>query len=392
MKIHSAYRYELDLNNKQRSQCVQYAGVARWAYNYGLRRKIEAREKGEKMPSAIDLDKEVVRLKSSECPWLAEVSSTVPTQALRNLDRAFANFFAKRGRFPRFKSRKRGIGSFRLRGTGTPAPGRKVRLPRLGTLRTKEETKVQGRILSATVSETAGHWFVSFQVERDIVVPENQGPAVGVDLGVSQLATLSDGGVVENPRHFDRRLRQLRRLHRRLSRRQKGSGRYRVLKARIARLYYRIACARSDVTHKLTSRLAKGYGTVGVEDLNVLGLQAGNIARAISDAAFGEIRRQLAYKCQWYGSRLVVHDRFFPSSKTCSGCGAIKDDLPRGERTYRCEACGLVIDRDLNAAINLHPAGGRVLGVEGKALAPAQAGDETGPCEAPTGHCGTRRG
>ena len=372
MEIKRAYKYELDLNNEQRTACLKHAGAARWAFNFGLRRKKEAYAAGDKTPTAVDLHRELNALKSTEIPWMYDVSKCAPQEALRNLDRAFVNFFEKRSRFPRFKSRKRGIGSFRLTGS-IHVEGKTIQLPRLGVIRLKETSAVTGRILSATVSERAGRWFVSIQVETSIVVPDNQGPAVGVDLGVKTLATLSDGRVFENPKAYRRKLQVLKRAQRVVARRQKGSKRRERAKWRVANLHFNIANIRSDAIHKMTTLIAVTYGMVGIEDLNVSGMTKNHcLAGAVSDAAFGEVRRQLEYKCQWYGSALVVHDRFLPSSKTCSVCGEVKDSLPLSERTFRCD-CGHESDRDLNAAMNLCPAVRRVLDVDGKALVVAQA-------------------
>lgn len=381
MKIHLAYKYELDLNNEQRTDCARFAGVARWAYNFGLQRRNESRAIGAKMPSVFDLQKEIVRLKHSTHPWLAEVSKSVPQEALRDLESGFRYFFAKRAEYPKFKSKKLGIGGFRIHSLEIHTNGRSVQLPRLGTLRTKHETAVEGRVLFATVKERAGRWFVSITVEKDVAVTLNEGPAVGVDLGVKSLATLSDGTPpVENPKALGRKLKTLRRLNRSLSRRQKGSNRRQKMKEKIARLHYRIACVRKDALHKLTTRLAKNHGAIGIEDLNVAGLVRNRkLARAISDCGFGEFRKQLEYKCAASGGTLVVHGCFFPSSKTCSACGNIKDALTLRERTYHCAKCGLVIDRDLNAAKNLRPVGSRLQDVEGGALAPAKAGVKLPP-------------
>jgi putative transposase len=369
--IKRAFRYELDLNNEQRTACLKHAGAARWAFNFGLRRKKEAYAAGEKTPTAIDLHRELNVLKATEIPWMYDVSKCAGQEALRNLDRAFVNFFQKRARFPRFKSRKHGIGSFRLTGS-IWVSGKSIQLPRLGTLRLKEESAVTDKVLSATVSERAGRWFVSLQVETSIAVPDNQGPTVGVDLGIHKLATVSDGKVFENPKSYRRNLRLLRRAQQTVSRRQKGSKRRERARHRVARLHYRIANIRSDAIHKMTTFIAMTYGAVGIEDLNVRGMLKNHcLAGAVSDVAFAEVRRQLAYKCQWYGSELVVHDRFFPSSKTCSACGEVNGSLSLSDRTFRC-GCGHEQDRDLNAAINLCPAVRRVLDVETGALTVGQ--------------------
>jgi putative transposase len=355
MKILRVYKYELDPNDRQRTDLFRHAGAARWVYNWGLEQKQTARQQGRKAPTAIDLHRQLNALKQ-ELGWLYDVSKCCGQEALRDLDRAFDNFFKKRAKFPRFKSRKRSRLSFRLTGS-IKAEGKYVQLPRLGTIKLKEEPHVEGRILAATVRETAGKWFVSIRVEQEIAVRENQAAAVGVDLGVNRLATLSDGAVFDAPKALKSKLSQLRRVNRLHAKRRKGSKRRERMRKRLARLHYRIACIRSDALHKLTAHLARSYGAVGIEDLNVAGmLQNRRLSRAISDCGFAELRRQLDYKCQWYGSRLIVHDRFFPSSKTCCRCGAVKDELPLSERVFRCDGCGLVLDRDHNAAVNLLPA------------------------------------
>jgi putative transposase len=210
------------------------------------------------------------------------------------------------------------------------------------------------KVLSATVSEQAGHWYVSIQVEQEQTVPINTGPVVGVDLGVKTLATLSDGTVIANPRHLKRRLKKIKRLHRAVSRRKKGSHNRRKAARRLAKLYRTVSNQRKHTLHQVTTRLAKTKQTIVIEDLNVAGmLKHHHLAPSIADVGFGEFRRQLLYKAAWYGSWIVLASRWEPSSKTCSGCGWVDADLTLADRTFHCQQCGLVLDRDLNAAINV---------------------------------------
>ena len=212
------------------------------------------------------------------------------------------------------------------------------------------------RISAATVRREADRWFVSLAVEaeRDIPAGNGHGDTVGVDLGVLALATLSDGTVIPGPKALRRGLRKLRRLSRAHSRKRRGSGNRAQAGRRLARHHARVAALRRDHLHKLTTRLAKTHGRVVLEDLNVRGMLGNHrLARALADAGFAEFRRQLEYKCVWYGSELVIADRWFPSSKRCSRCGVVKAELSLPERTFTCEAGGLTIDRDRNAAINL---------------------------------------
>ncbi len=359
--IHKDYKYELDPNNIQKTKLYQFSGTARYAYNWALGRI----KNKETKPNSMQLSREWNQWKYENAPWWNTISSWVPISAFQDLQKAFENFFSKKTRFPRFKSKKRSRNSFRLVGS-IKVNEKHVVLPRLGTLRIKGISDVKGKILAAIVTETAGKWFVSIRTRQEIEIPENQGPPVGVDLGIKNLAVLSDGETVEGPKALKRNQELLKRIQRKLARAQKGSKRRERIKQRLAKLHYRIKCIRQDSLHKLTTKLAKNYGVIGIEDLNVAGMVKNHcLARSISDMGWGEFRRQLEYKVVWYGSELVIHDRFFPSSKTCSGCGQVKESLRLSERVYECENCGLELDRDLNAALNLCPPGRRVLDVEG---------------------------
>ncbi len=292
-----------------------------------------------------------------------KVSKCAPQEALRNLDRAFAHFFRRlkngdpRG-FPKFKSRKYGIGSFRLTGTIRVFPNT-IQLPRLGRLRLKEQGYLpaesdQVHILSATLSEKAGRWFVSLLVQETLVVPDNRGPVVGVDVGLHRLAVVSDGTLYENPQALLRFERKLKRMQRSLARKRRGSRNRRRMVRRLQRLHWRITNIRRDALHQVTSMLARTKAVIVVEDLNVEGMkQHPHLAKAVTNAGFFEFRRQLVYKTAWYGSQLVVAPRFYPSSKRCSQCGYIKENLALSVRVFGCERCGVRLDRDVNASYNL---------------------------------------
>ncbi|CDM65201.1 RNA-guided endonuclease InsQ/TnpB family protein [Pyrinomonas methylaliphatogenes] len=362
MKVNRAYRYELDPNVQQRILLAKHAGAARFAYNWGLARRIELYQQTGKSTNAIEQHRELNRLKKTQFPWLYEVSKCAPQEALRDLDRAFQNFFRglKEGRkvgFPRFRKKGRDD-RFRLTGA-IRVVGRAVQLPRLGLIRLKEEPKVQGRILSATVGREADRWYVSLTVEVDLPEPEPvRGPAVGIDVGLAHFATLvQDDGVVEKilaPKPLLRRLRLLRRRQRRHSKKEKGSKNRKKSALRLARLHRRIRHIRQDFLHKLTTHLAKTKRVIVVEDLSVSGLVKNpKLARHIADVGWGEFRRMLAYKCVWYGSRMVEANRYFPSSKMCSCCGQVLEALALDVRQWDCPGCGTRHDRDVNAAKNL---------------------------------------
>ena len=356
MRVQRGYKTELDLNNVQITNCTKHAGAARYAFNWGLQQKKLAMDAKSKIPNAIELHKRLNKLKPTELPWMYEVSKCSPQEALRNLDRAFTNFFAKRARFPKFKSKKNGIGGFRLTGTIKVEDGH-VQLPRLGRLKLKERgyLPTNAKILSATVSERAGHWFVSILVEEELEYTnqKDEYDVVGVDLGIKTLATVSDGTKYDNPKPLRTKLRKLKRLGRAVSRKVKGSQNRKKAIGCLVRLYYRISNVRKDVLHKITTALAKTKRVVGIEDLNVAGMMRNRcLARSIADLGLGEWRRQLEYKGVWHGCRVVLVDRFFPSSKTCSACGLINENLTLAVREWSCE-CGIHHDRDENASKNL---------------------------------------
>jgi len=397
------YKTELDLNNVQRTACFKHAGAARFTYNWGLARKQAAYKAGEKVPSAIDLHRELNALKKSDYPWMYEVSKCAPQEALRDLETAYKNFFRKaklkaqgkfRGKvgFPTFKKRSKAIGSFRLTGTITVFADA-VQLPRLGRIRLYEHgyLPTDAKILSATVSEQAGRWYVSLQVEEEQEQPVPPTPtAIGVDLGIKTLATLSDGTVFENPRALKHALQKLKRLERTKSRRVKGSKNRAKARKAIAKTHAHIAHIRKDAAHKLSSYLVKNHSLIAIEDLHVAGMLKNHcLAQAVSDSNFGEIRRQLEYKAKWHGTHLVTIDRFYPSSKTCSACGSVKPQLSLSERTFICEDCGTVLDRDVNAAINIRNVAGSSLDTR-NACGVGSSGMLATGCETPHGEAGTK--
>jgi putative transposase len=396
--VTQAFRFALDPTPAQARALARHAGAARATFNWGLARvkaNLSQREAeasygiaaGELTP-ALDWSMYAMRkawnqAKDQAAPWWAECSKEAYATGLDQLARGLKNWLdSKNGKrkgprmgFPRFKSKRKTVPSCRFT-TGTIRPEedlRHVTLPVLGTIRTHEPTgKLASRIAdgtavvrSATVRREAGRWFVSFttEIRRTGRIPARPDAVIGVDLGITTLAVFSDGRPpAENPRHYGAALRKLRRLSRAVSRKhgpdprtgQLASNRWKRASAQRGKLHHRAANLRRDALHKLTTGLARTYGTIVVEDLNVAGMVKNrHLARAVADASFGEIRRQLQYKTEWQGGRLVVAGRWFPSSKTCSGCRAVKPKLPLGVRTYRCESCGLVIDRDKNAALNL---------------------------------------
>jgi len=376
VKVRQAYRFALEPTPAQERALQSHAGAARFAWNWGLSKCKERYDAEGTWYSAMDLHRLWNRAKKADpaLAWWGENSKCAYQEAFRDLGRTVADFVKskkgeRKGRrlgFPRFKKRGRCRDSFRFGAGVMRCAGSTVTLPRLGTVRTHESTRKlarrlesgTARILSATVSRTARRWFVSFTVEVERAVPNRHvrpGSAIGIDLGVKTLLTGVDerGNVVtaDGPKPLRASLRRASRAH---SRKQPGSANRRKHAARLARIHVRVANVRADALHKATTSLAARYETVVAEDLNVTGMLANRkLARAVADQGFGAARRMLGYKTTWNGGRLLVADRWYPSSKTCSACGWRKPSLTLAERSFTCEACGLVIDRDENAARNL---------------------------------------
>lgn len=301
--------------------------------------------------------------KTKEYSWLKEVSKCAPQEALRNLDKAYANFFrkVKKGEipgFPKKKKRNKGLGSFRLMGT-IKISSNVIQLPRIGRVRLKEKNRlpVEVKVSSITCSEKAGHWFVSFKYETEIRNIEVGTGTIGIDLGIKSLAVTSDGRVFENPKALKNNLKKLARLQRKLSRQKLGSNNRKKTKTKISRLYYKISNIRKDNLHKVTSAIVKAKTkpeTVVIEGLNVSGMMKNRkLSQAISDVGFFEFRRQIEYKSKWNGINVKVAPMFFPSSRLCNVCGTKNEDLKLSDRVWICENCESKLDRDLNAAMNL---------------------------------------
>jgi putative transposase len=390
--VHQAYRFALDPTLRQQGRLASATGGARFAYNWGLalvKRRLDERAAGEDVVvpwTLAALRREWNQAKGEVAPWWADNSKEAYSSGLDGLAWALRNWLdSKHGRrkgaklrFPRRKRKGRSPEACRFTtGAIRVEPDRHhVVLPRLGQLRTHESTRKLARrieqgtaqILSATISRQAGRWYVSFgcEVQKASRSPQRPHAKIGVDVGIKHLAVLSDGRQIPNPAPLQAALRELRRLNRRLARRKgpiaadgtrrEPSAGWLATKRQLTMAHARVANVRRNALHQLTTTLAVTYGTVVVEHLNVAGmLRNRRLARRLADAGFGELRRQLGYKTAWAGGMLVQANTFYPSSKTCSGCGHVKAKLPLSERTYRCEdpGCGLVLDRDENAARNL---------------------------------------
>jgi putative transposase len=357
-----AHKIRLNPTPEQEQYFRKATGTARFAYNWGLVEIKRALDEGCKPESALDLKARFNAIKREQFPWVYEVTKCAVEGAFRNLGAALKNFFAsKRGErkgkrmgFPKRKTRRKGRGSFYLANDKFSVDGHWLIVPKLGRVNMTEALRFEGKILGATISERAGWWWVSIQVDVAHVPPVHEGPAIGVDVGVKDLAVDSDGQVFENQKHLRRAIRTVKRLQRTVSRRVKGSSNRRKGVRKLARAHYRIACLRADAHHKATTQIARKASLIGIEDLNVAGmLKNHSLALALSDAALGEFHRQLRYKAEWYGAQVVTIGRFFPSSKVHNGCGGYKADLSLSERTWTCPACGDLVDRDYMELHNL---------------------------------------
>ena len=339
-----AVKVALDPSPAQERLLLSHAGAARFAFNAGLahvKAGIDAGVKPEWSYYALvrwwNANKDALAVNADGTPWWAENSKEAANTGLRSLAAALSNWSKSR----RGERRGRKVG-------------------RVHCMEDVSERVGGARVLRMTVSKRAGRWYAALTVEREesAVREALRGGAVGVDLGIKTLATLSDGTVIENPRCLAASERRLKQAQQALSRKTRGSNRRAKARAKVARLHARVANQRLDAMHKATTMIARTYSTVCIEDLNVAGMVKNRrLAKAIMDTSFGEFRRQLEYKTARTGAALHVVDRWYPSSKTCSKCGRVKAKLPLAERVYRCDGCGLVMDRDLNAAVNIKVAG-----------------------------------
>ncbi len=353
------FKTELKVNNKQRTMLAKHAGVARHAYNCALRllkdllrHNRENPEDQIKFPSSIDLHKWLVAHVKSIFPWYYSVSKCAPQQALRNLRKAFDDFFKKKKGFPKFKKKGKGD-SFYLEGA-IKLESNRIKLPKIGWVKTYERLPTGIYPKNVVVSRHADRWLVSFKIETEPMITPKSVDIVGVDLGVKTLATLSTDEVFEGAKSYKKLEAKLSRLQYLNLNQTIRSKNWQKAQLKSAKLHRRIANLRKDTLHKLTTYLAKNHSQIVIEDLNVSGMLANHkLAKAVQNMGFYEFRRQLAYKCELYGSKLIIANRWFPSSKTCSNCGTTKESLSLSERSFTCDDCSLTLDRDLNASINL---------------------------------------
>lgn len=371
--MEKSYKFRIYPNKAQEELIQKTFGCVRYVYNYYLAMRQDKYNESKESFRYYACSADMTLLKK-EKEWLKEVDATALQSSLQDLDWAYQNFFrrVKTGEkpgYPKFKSKHDNRKSFknRMRRDNIRFDDNHIRLPKLGMVECRVSKQVVGRILSATVSQNpSGKYFVSVcYTDVDILPLEKTGAVVGVDLGLKELAITSDNRHFQNPKYFIKSQKKLAKLQRRLSRKSNGSKNYDKARVKVARLHEHIASQRLDNAHKMTTALVRDYNLIAVETLIPKNMIKNHkLAKAISDAAWGEIIRQLAYKCEWYGKELVKIDRFYPSSQTCNSCGfKNKETRNLAVREWDCPQCGIHHDRDINAAKNILDEGLRMKNV-----------------------------
>ncbi|MCC3653975.1 transposase [Streptomyces sp. S07_1.15] len=361
-QVKRAFKYRFYPTDEQAAELSRTFGCVRLVYNRALEERTRAWYGEQRRVSYVQSSAALTEWKrTEELAFLAEVSSVPLQQALRHLQTAFGNFFAKRAKYPRFKSRKKSRQSAEYTRSGFTWRDGRLTLAKMAApldIRWSRPLPEGAAPTTVTVSrDAAGRWFVSLLCDDVITPAPATTAAVGIDAGLTSLVTLSTGEKIANPKHERKDRAKLARAQRELSRKAKGSNNREKARRKVARIHARITDRRRDFLHKLTTRLVRENQTVVIEDLTVRNLAKNHsLARAISDASWTELRSMLEYKCAWYGRELVVVDRWFPSSKLCGACGTVAASMPLNVRQWTCD-CGTLHDRDINAARNLKAAG-----------------------------------
>lgn len=356
MELKAKHTFRFYPSEPQKRVLAQTFGCVRVAYNSALRVRMDSFEAGKPINYNASSASLTAQKKLPEFSYLREVSCVPLQQSLRHLQTAYSNFFAKRARFPRFKSKKdRQSAEYTTSGFKWEPRNKNLTISKLGRLRVRWSREFASSPSTVTIIKSPDdRYFVTLTLDETILHLPKTGKEVGIDLGISRLATLSNGERIANPRHTAQRAARLAFLQRRLAKKTKGSNRRKRAALKVARCHAKIANTRKDTLDKLTTRIVREFDVIAIEDLNVRGMvQHPTLAKHISCASFGMFRQQLTYKCLWYGKELRLADQFFPSSKRCSCCGYIAAKLPLDVREWMCPECGEVLDRDLNASQNI---------------------------------------
>ncbi len=392
--ISISHKIELKPNNKAITHFKKAFGCSRLAYNWGLAKWQEYYKQGVKK-SYLDLKKEFNAIKKEQFPFVYDVSKYATQQPFLNLNLAFNKFFRdlKQGKlsYPKFKKKKENFGSYYIGGDQVIIKDDKyLKVPNLGLVKIREKLRFNGKINSVTISQKANKFYASFsmQISHDEYnkthkIKNLNNQSIGIDLGIKEFVCLSNGLMIKAPKPLNKLTRLLVKRQRRLSKKQhaktkqeaingvKKSNNYLKESKKLAKLHSKIANIRSDFLHKLSSIIIKNYDYIGLENLNTQGMMKNHkLAKAIADVSFYEFNRQLEYKSNYQQKQIFRVDKFYPSSKTCCVCGNIKQDLTLKDRIYKCKSCGNIIDRDLNASINLHKFVNETVGIVNSEFTP----------------------
>ena len=373
-----AHKIRLNPTPEQANYFARAAGTSRFVWNWALAEWNRQYAAGEK-PTALKLKKQFNAIRREHFPWTWEVTKNASDQPFLDLGKAFTAFFeglknGKRKGRPKFKSKKRSKASFYLANDQCELGDHRIWIPKLGWVNMRQNLRFQGKVTGARITKTADWWFVSLSVEMPDRRQSARSAAIGIDVGLNRLATLSTGEGYENQAFLRTALKKLRQANKRSHRRVKGSKNREKARRQVARLHYRITCLRDDVLHKLTTRLAECYGMVGIEDLNLKGLLKNRkLARSFSDAALGKFLDLLTSKVEQRGGQIIKVGRFFPSSKTCHSCGWKWEAMELADRVFlcqnkRCAYYQFAQDRDHNAALNLLTEAQRLIGLIDQAV------------------------
>lgn len=362
-----AYKYRIYPNKAQQELIQKTFGCTRFVYNYFLDKRIKAYEEENKTLNFYDTSKMLTELKK-ELVWLREPDKDSLQKALKDLDNAYQNFFKLHTGYPKFKSKKNRHQSYRTSCTNNNIRfgNKHIKLPKLGYVKIRDKQIPQGRILNATISqEPNGHYYCSLCC-TDVEFPQyhKTNENIGIDLGIADFAIFSDGTKIDNPRFYEQSEKKLAKLQRELSRKQIGSSNWNKARIKAAKLSKHIQNQRKDFLHKLTTEIVRNYDVICIEDLDISSMKESDSStrnKHVNDVSWYEFRRQLTYKCNWYGKELSVIDRWFPSTQICHCCGHRDGKKDESIRDWICPKCGTHHDRDVNAAINILDEGLRIL-------------------------------
>ncbi len=366
-----SYKYRIYPNKAQELLIQKTFGCARFVYNTMLAKKIEDYENNVKSMSKIDMNNYCNRILKQEYKWLKEVDKNSLTNSLYNLDSSYQNFFRenKKGNnnqgFPKFKSKRNNRKSYKTNFTNNNIElfENHIKLPKLKKIKCKVDRNIKGRIISATISQSpSGNYYVSICCEVDIQYKSKTNKQVGLDMGISHFCITSDSVKYDNHKYLKNSEKRLKFLQRELSRKSIGGSNRIKARIKVAKLHEKISNQRKDMLHKISSQIVTDYDVICREDLQVSNmLQNHKLAKSISDASWYEFFRQLEYKAEWYGKDIVKIDKFYPSSQICSNCNVKDGKKELNIREWICKECGSVLDRDINASINILNEGLRLI-------------------------------